>query len=163
MNTTKKPGRPPIEFDFSVVEGLGRIGATINDMVHVLPAAKRTLAERMADHDGDFRIAYERGRSLLNSSLRRKQIAVAMAGNVTMLIWLGKQNLAQQDRVTIDTEEGREYINRLGDAGDAARDAGDRAGEIAADEALRRIGDGERPEIVYLEWLRAHGARGGGG
>ena len=35
--------------------------------------------------------------------------------------------------------------------------------QIAADEALRRIGDGERPEIVYLEWLRAHGARGGGG
>lgn len=33
----------------------------------------------------------------------------------------------------------------------------------AADEALRRIGDGERPEVVYLEWLRAHGARGGGG
>jgi hypothetical protein len=36
-STKKKAGRPAIKFDLSVVEGLGRIGATINDMVHVLP------------------------------------------------------------------------------------------------------------------------------
>lgn len=44
-----------------------------------------------------------------------------------------------------------------------AKDAGDEAGVSAAHEALRRIGDGERAEVVYLEWLRAHGARDGGG
>ena len=96
--TKKKAGRPRIEFDLEAVEGLGRIGATINDMVHVLPASKRTIADRLAEPEGDFRTAFEKGRSLLNSSLRRKQIAVAMSGNVTMLIWLGKQHLAQTDR-----------------------------------------------------------------
>jgi hypothetical protein len=52
----------------------------------------------MADPESDFCIAFEKGRSLLNSSLRRKQIQVAMSGNVTMLIWLGKQHLSQTDR-----------------------------------------------------------------
>ena len=101
--TKKKPGRPRIEFDLAAVEGLGRIGATVNDMVHVLPASKRTIAERMADPESDFRIAYEKGRSLLNSSLRRKQIQVAMSGNVAMLIWLGKQLLNQSERQEVIT------------------------------------------------------------
>jgi len=112
---TGKAGRPRIEFDLEAVEGLGRIGATINDMVHVLPAAKRTIAERMADTEGDFRIAYERGRSLLNSSLRRKQIQVAMSGNTTMLIWLGKQLLNQSDRQEVITLTP-EQAERLSDA-----------------------------------------------
>ena len=107
--TKKKAGRPRIEFDLSVVEGLGRIGATVNDMVHVLPAGKRTIAERMADPESDFRTAYEKGRSLLNSSLRRKQIQVAMSGNVVMLIWLGKQHLGQQDKV-IETRRGMDQL-----------------------------------------------------
>jgi hypothetical protein len=34
----------------------------------------------------------------------------------------------------------------------------------AAFDALQRIADGEeRAEVAYLEWLRAHGARNGGG
>jgi hypothetical protein len=161
--STGRVGRPTIEFDLEIVEGLGRIGATAAEMAYVLPAARTTIEHRMADQSSDFHKAYRKGQSLLKASLRRKQIAVAMSGNVVMLIWLGKQHLAQQDRVTIDAEEGREYIRRLGNAGDAAKEAGDEAGEIAADDALRRIGDGERPEVVYLEWLRVHGARGGEG
>jgi hypothetical protein len=35
----------------------------------------------------------------LKASIRRKQIAVGLAGNVTMLIWLGKQHLAQRQLV----------------------------------------------------------------
>jgi hypothetical protein len=34
----------------------------------------------------------------------------------------------------------------------------------AALDALQRIADGrEQAEVAYLEWLRAHGARGGAG
>jgi hypothetical protein len=112
---TKKAGRPRIEFDLTVVEGLGRIGATIDDMVHVLPASKRTIAERMAEPEGDFRTAYEKGRSLLNSSLRRKQIQVAMTGNVAMLIWLGKQHLAQADRQDTRISVTPEEVARMSD------------------------------------------------
>jgi hypothetical protein len=113
--TKKKAGRPRIEFDLEAVEGLGRIGATINDMVHVLPASKRTIADRLAEPEGDFRTAYEKGRSLLNSSLRRKQIQVAMTGNVAMLIWLGKQHLAQADRQDTRISVTPEEVARMSD------------------------------------------------
>jgi hypothetical protein len=115
MSSSRKAGRPRIEFDLSTVEGLGRIGATIDDMVHVLPASKRTIADRMADTESDFRIAYEKGRSLLNSSLRRKQIQVAMSGNVAMLIWLGKQHLSQTDRQDTRIELTAEEMGKMSD------------------------------------------------
>jgi hypothetical protein len=92
------PGRPRIEFDLAAVEGLGQIGATAADMASVLPASRTTIEHRMADREGDFRKAYEKGRGLLKTSLRRKQIQIALTGNVTMLIWLGKQLLEQTDR-----------------------------------------------------------------
>jgi hypothetical protein len=94
-----KVGRPAIEFDLEIVEGLGRIGATAPEMAHVLPASQSTIEHRLADPETDFSKAYRKGQALLKASLRRKQIAVAMTGNVTMLIWLGKQHLAQQDKV----------------------------------------------------------------
>ncbi len=103
------PGRPPIEFDLAIVEGLGRIGATLEEMAAVLPASKRTVADRMADGGGDFRIAYEKGRAQLKTGLRRKQIQVAMTGSVAMLIWLGKQQLGQQDKV-IETHRGMDEL-----------------------------------------------------
>lgn len=158
-----KVGRPTIEFDLEIVEGLGRIGATAAEMAYVLPAGRSTIEHRMADPTSDFHKAYRKGQSLLKASLRRKQIAVAMSGNVTMLIWLGKQHLAQQDRLTFNAEESREYIDKLGAAGDAAREAGDDVGLAAAVNGLQRVADGERADVVYLEWLRAQGARDGEG
>jgi hypothetical protein len=114
----KKAGRPRIQFDLSVVEGLGRIGATAYEMSQVLPASLSTVEHRMADTKSDFSRAYRKGRALLNASLRRKQIDVAMAGNVTMLIWLGKQHLGQQDRSALDldldlTKCTNEQLDRL--------------------------------------------------
>jgi hypothetical protein len=40
----------------------------------------------------------EKGREAGKQSLRHKQFQVAMTGNVSMLIWLGKQILGQWDR-----------------------------------------------------------------
>ena len=37
-------------------------------------------------------------------SLRRKQMDVALSGNVSMLIWLGKQYLGQKDKTETDTK-----------------------------------------------------------
>lgn len=39
-----------------------------------------------------------KGRMDVKIKLRRKQLAVAMNGNVTMLIWLGKQMLGQSEK-----------------------------------------------------------------
>jgi len=42
--------------------------------------------------------AYEKGLARMRRSLRAKQYAMAMAGSVTMLIWLGKNELGQTDK-----------------------------------------------------------------
>jgi hypothetical protein len=45
----------------------------------------------------NFSDIMEKGREDLKNSLRRAQIRLALSGNATMLIWLGKQILAQQE------------------------------------------------------------------
>lgn len=45
---------------------------------------------------------YAKGRHRLIFRLRRKQIQVAMTGNYTMLIWLGKQMLGQTEKHVLE-------------------------------------------------------------
>ena len=54
--------------------------------------------------------AIKRGRGKIG--LRRKQYEVAMAGNVPMLIWLGKQYLdqAEKQQAEVNTNIMHEYI-----------------------------------------------------
>lgn len=46
----------------------------------------------------NFRDLIEKGRSETKQALRRAQIKVALGGNVSMLIWLGKNILGQSDQ-----------------------------------------------------------------
>jgi len=52
-----------------------------------------------------------KGRANLKERLKRKQIQVAMQGNVSMLIWLGKQYLEQSDKV-VETGDYQIMIKR---------------------------------------------------
>jgi hypothetical protein len=52
-----------------------------------------------------FSVQLLKGRLTLNQSLRRKQIEVAMGGNPTMLIFLGKNLLGQSDSPLSTTEK----------------------------------------------------------
>ena len=45
-----------------------------------------------------FKAELTKGRESLKHSLRRAQIKVALGGNATMLIWLGKNLLGQSDQ-----------------------------------------------------------------
>jgi len=83
--------RAKIDIDPKQVEDMASIGCTIDEMATIIGCSGRTLQRR-------FVTAIERGRSRLNRSLRRKQAELALNGNVTMLIWLGKQYLGQSDR-----------------------------------------------------------------
>lgn len=56
--------------------------------------------------------AYRKAQALLKASLRRRQINVAMTGNVTILIWLGKQQLAQRDRQEVQTALPQQLVDR---------------------------------------------------
>ena len=92
-----KMGRPPIEIDVKQVTQLAQIGCTDEEIGSVLGCSTDTIGRRKKA-DPTFADAIEKGRAIRRSSLRRKQTEVAEAGNVTMLIWLGKQELDQTDR-----------------------------------------------------------------
>lgn len=59
-----------------------------------------TLAARIKERSGLSFSAYkEEKKSAMRTNLRKKQYDVAMAGNVSMLIWLGKNELGQKDKL----------------------------------------------------------------
>jgi sulfur transfer protein SufE len=84
--------RPRKAVDKVKLKQLAGLGLSSAEMAAVLDCSKDTLERR-------YRQDMETGRQLRNASLRRKQYEVAVAGNPTMLIWLGKQFLAQKDQV----------------------------------------------------------------
>lgn len=86
-----KMARPLKEIDERQVELLAGVGCTVDEIAATLGCSKRTLETR-------FCALIENGRGKMRSSLRRKQVEVAMKGDKTMLIWLGKQLLGQKDR-----------------------------------------------------------------
>lgn len=86
-----KGGRPRKVINPRQVEALARIGCADVDIAEVCQCSVDTITRRFADN-------LRKGRESLHTRLRQKQIKVALAGNVTMLIWLGKQYLHQTDK-----------------------------------------------------------------
>ena len=102
-----KGGRPPIEIDISLAEGLARIHATGEEIAAVLKIDYDTLERhiRKLGHNS-FTEWYKKYAGEGSASLRRRQWAMAMKDNITMLIWLGKQELGQTDKVDNRTPPG---------------------------------------------------------
>lgn len=88
---------PNIKKDISPeqVQKLAAIGCTDKEIGDIVGCSHDTLTRRFKD---DLML----GRANGKASLRRKQWETALSGNVTMLIWLGKQILAQTDKQFID-------------------------------------------------------------
>ncbi len=95
-------GRPRHKISVDDIEKLAQIGATQREMASFLGVDTNTIGRRMAEPK--YRAAYARGDSNFNISLRRKQAEMALKGDRTMLIWLGKQRLEQTDKV--ETKHG---------------------------------------------------------
>lgn len=70
---------------------LAAIHCTMEEIAAVVECSVDTLERRFAE-------VIKRERDKGKTSLRRKQFEVALSGNVTALIWLGKQCLGQRDR-----------------------------------------------------------------
>jgi hypothetical protein len=49
------------------------------------------------------------GRNVARAMLRSKQFELAIAGNVTMLIWLGKNMLGQSDKTEVTGKNGEPF------------------------------------------------------
>ena len=75
----------------------------------------KEIAEALGYDDSTLKRKFEKfiikGKANLKEKLKRKQIAVAMQGNVSMLIWLGKQYLDQSEKV-VETGDYQIMIKR---------------------------------------------------
>jgi hypothetical protein len=94
----KKAGAKPIQFDLEEVEKLGALHASNGEVASWFNVAENTIDAHMTK-DPAFLNAYKKGAGKQKMKLRRQQVQAAESGNITMLIWLGKQLLGQQDFV----------------------------------------------------------------
>lgn len=90
--------RPRVRIDEEQVEEMAAIGCTVAEIAGIVGCSPRTVERRAA-------APVARGRARLNVSLRGKQIELAMGGNASMLIWLGKQLLGQRDKAEATLRE----------------------------------------------------------
>ncbi len=84
------PRKQPKELDEGIIRRMASVMCTNEDIAFALGCCADTLERRYRD------IIYA-GKAEARASLRRKQWEVAESGNVTMLIWLGKQWLKQRE------------------------------------------------------------------
>jgi hypothetical protein len=87
--------RPIKKIDEGQLLKLAAINCSYAEMAAILDVNESTLTRRYAQ-------VIEKGREQGKMSLKRKQYEIAMGGNVTMLIWLGKIILNQVEKKEID-------------------------------------------------------------
>ena len=98
-------GRPPKRINLSLIERLAGLGCTDAELAFACKVSVRTIESRRAS-SMSFNNACERGRAKVRLSLRRKQLQLALNGNVTMLVWLGKVLCLQKPPIHIVAPEG---------------------------------------------------------
>ena len=95
--------RPKIEIDFDMVKKLCAIQCTGQEIADVLDVSYDTVERRVKEvYQISFADYIKKHSANGKMSLRRKQHEVAMNGNTTMLVWLGKQYLGQTDKQIVD-------------------------------------------------------------
>jgi hypothetical protein len=103
-----KGGRPPFEFDdneFEKLKSMVRIQCTQAEICGIYGVDDMTL-NRALKRRGEpgFSEFYKKHQDEGKASLRRAQWKAAQDGNPTMLVWLGKNNLGQTDRVDVNAD-----------------------------------------------------------
>jgi hypothetical protein len=99
---------PKAHLDLKQVEAAASIGCTREEIAVLLGVSSKTIQRR-----AEAVAAIAIGQARMRSSLRRMQWAKAKEGNVTMMIWLGKQLLGQKDRVEETHREEVVEIERI--------------------------------------------------
>ncbi len=97
----------------SLIENLARIMCTDEEIADILGCSRDLFYTE--DNAENFRQAIKKGQSQGRQSLRREQWKVAQKGNVTMLIWLGRQWLGQKDFV-VEDKDGDEFAAKMAQA-----------------------------------------------
>ena len=116
-----KPGPDPYQVDPAKMEALGRINCTHEEIAAVLGMSVRTFRERLEENP-ELRHLLEKARDEGKASLRRVQWKAALAGDKTMMIWLGKNHLGQKDKQEVEhsggvgvtiSDQGRAFVDRI--------------------------------------------------
>lgn len=93
-------GRPRKEIDYDQLKKLCAIQCTKEEICGFFDIDEKTLTARIHEKYGEgFSEYYKRASAIGKTSLRRKQFEIAMKGNTTMNVWLGKQWLKQTDKI----------------------------------------------------------------
>jgi hypothetical protein len=100
--------RPRIDLDDMKFNGWEQLDALIiwsnqEYCAERLGINRDTLTEKIKEKTGlDFPAYKEQKKEAMRVNLRKKQYDIAMTGNVSMLIWLGKNELGQSDKQEFD-------------------------------------------------------------
>lgn len=104
----KKTGRPEKELDWYLLDSILQFGAKLIDCSEICKMSEDSIQRKIKEaHGCTFSEYREKKLSNTRVKLLKKQIEVALSGNVPMLIWTGKQLLGQFDKqeVTADIKE----------------------------------------------------------
>ena len=98
-------GRPPAIIDWKAVDRLLQAGCAGTQIAARLGIHANTLYERCSqEHKCDFSDYSQQKREHGETLLLEQQFTIAMKGDKTMLIWLGKQRLGQKERSANENE-----------------------------------------------------------
>lgn len=106
-------GRPLTVIDWEKFDSLCALQCTLEEIADFHKCTIDTIENRVRKEKGmSFSEYFAQKRGTGRRSLRRKQYEIAMAGNPTMLIWLGKNWLEQTDKTDV-TSAGSKIANGI--------------------------------------------------
>ena len=115
---SRRMGRPKWELTderLRVIEIVAEMHATEEEIARALGVSVDTISRRLKEKLGcTFEEILKKRREIGAISLRRWQWEAAKAGNIPMLIWLGKQYLGQRDRQDVSySKEKLKVVERI--------------------------------------------------
>lgn len=103
VKTGRVVGRNKVVIDPSDVQRLAELHVPVADMARFFGVPVDTLTY-------NFKDVIDISKELTKQRLRKKQIDLALEGNVTLLIWLGKNLLNQQETPEVEIDESDREI-----------------------------------------------------
>ena len=128
-----------------VLRGLWEIGCTDEEQAAVIECSIRTL-QRSRARDPWYAAQERRYKAARNIRLRRRQLDMALDGDRTMLVWLGKQFLGQSESSRMDVKGKLEQTTYVIEAPSMAKDGKSWAKHYGANGADP---DTDGPERVH--------------
>ena len=143
--TGRPNGRPKKVIDWQKLEFGCQIQATKEEICRWLNVSEQTLEKCIRVQYGEGFLTIHKKLSVDGIiSLRRMQFKKAQEGNITMLIWLGKQYLGQSEKHELSGPEGMPVIPQEHTLNVSNKDIQEAISHLANSGAIRM---GESPAV----------------